>query len=231
VARSWGNGSPTEKLHHVAFDLYESLAAKLGCTSYRKLPVLSVSPGYDGLKDAAKKKDLAAILPSWLDGKVGRISALGYGDETAQITPLEFVDAMLAATADRVTVVKGTCVGVESDQGSARGARKVTAVQYENGATEDASSPLLLPADCVVVAAGPWSTAAEDWFPHAGLQLPMEGVKSTSIVWKAPTTVEGTEGAAVDATALFCGEDGRFGTHCKFVCRGAKERSVAGVTS
>jgi glycine/D-amino acid oxidase-like deaminating enzyme len=210
VARSWGDGSPTEKLHHVAFDLYESLAVKLGCTSYRKLPVLSVSPGYDGLKDAAKKKDLAAILPSWLDGKVGRVSALGFGDETAQITPLEFVHAMLDATADRVEVVKGTCVGVESDQGSARGARKVTAVQYENGGDE----ALILPADCVVVAAGPWSTAAEDWFPHAGLQLPMEGVKSTSIVWKAPTGEIG-EDVAVDATALFCGEDGRFGTHCK----------------
>ena len=31
----------------------------------------------------------------WLDGDVGRISALGYGDDTAQITPKEFVERML----------------------------------------------------------------------------------------------------------------------------------------
>jgi hypothetical protein len=35
----------------------------------------------------------------------------------------------------------------------------------------------------------------------------MEGIKSTSIVWKKP------EEGSVDATALFCGEDNRFGTH------------------
>ena len=206
MARSWGDGSPTEKLHHLAFDMYEELAAELGCTSYRKLPVLSVTPGYDGLKEAAKKKDLKQILPSWLDGKVGRVSAMGYGLDTAQITPAEFVDKMLQATAGRVTVQIGTCVGIESDQGSERGSRKVTGVKFIHG--DDNAEPTVLPADVVVVAAGPWSCAAEDWFPNAQLDLPMEGIKSTSIVWKQPGTVE-----SVDATALFCGEDDRFGTH------------------
>ena len=67
----------------------------------------------------------------------------------------------------------------------------------------------ILDADAVVVSAGPWSCQAEDWFEGSGVQLPMEGVKSTSIVWKQP------EGEEVDATALFCGEDYRFNTHCK----------------
>ena len=197
--------------------MYAELAQQLGCTTYRTLPVLSVSPGYDGLRDAARKRDLAQILPSWLDGKVGRISALGYGLDTAQITPKEFVDKMLQATADRVTVQTGTCVGIESDQGSERGTRKVTAVQYTTTTTttdNDDGEPQLLPADAVVVSAGPWSSAAEDWFPHAGLELPMEGIKSTSIVWKPPVDESGKE-TAVDATALFCGEDRRFGTHCE----------------
>lgn len=60
-------------------------------------------------------------------------------------------------------------------------------------------------ADVVVVSAGPWSCKAEDWFDNA-VDLPMEGVKSTSIVWK-----KGEDD--VDGTALFCGEDNRFGTH------------------
>ena len=44
----------------------------------------------------------------------------------------------------------------------------------------------------------------------------MEGVKSTSIVWKKGDGNDGGEDNTVDATALFCGESNRFGTHCKY---------------
>jgi glycine/D-amino acid oxidase-like deaminating enzyme len=218
MARSWGDGSPTQQLHHLGFDLYEQLASELELSSFRKLPVLSVSPGYDGLKLAAKKKDLQRILPNWLDGKVGRIAAMGYGLDTAQVTPDEFVHAMVEATKDRgVQVQIGTCVGIESEQGSERGSRKVTAVQYVTSSDDNEGEPMLLPADVVVVSAGPWSAAAEDWFPHAQLQLPMEGIKSTSIVWAPPSSssssISSDQDTQVDGTALFCGEDNRFGTH------------------
>lgn len=76
MARSWGEGSPTQSLHEQAFDMYEDLAVELGCESYRKLPVLSVSPGYQGLKAAAKNPDLREIIPGWLDGAVGRVSCM-----------------------------------------------------------------------------------------------------------------------------------------------------------
>ena len=208
MARSWGDGSPTQKLHHLAFDMYEDLARKLNCVSYRKLPVLSVSPGYSGITEAMKK--YADIMPSWLDGKnIGRIRPLGRGDDTAQITPSEFVDKMLEHSKN-IDVIIGKCIGIETDQGSVRGNRKVTAVQYTTGTDDNASQHLILPADAVVISAGPWSCAAEDWFARAGIavKLPMEGIKSTSIVWKQPETLK-----TVDATALFCGEDDRFGTH------------------
>lgn len=213
MARSWGDGSPTQRLHELAFDMYEEMAKELGCESYRKLPVLSVSPGYQGIQQARKNQQIDAIFPKWLDGNVGRISAMGYGDDTAQITPKEFVDKMLQKAGDRIQVVLGTCTGVDTDQGSERGDRKVVAVKYQprtdGGSSETYVEEQVLPADCVVVSAGPWSCAAEDWFQGA-VKLPMEGIKSTSIVWKQP------EGVNVDATALFCGEDNRFGTHCKF---------------
>lgn len=209
MARSWGDGSPTQTLHHLAFDMYEELAKELGCESYRKLPVLSVAPGGSnakGLKVAQKDTNLRDILPGWLNGSVGRISAMGYGDDTAQITPIEFCEAMLEKKKAKVEVVLGTCCGVETDQGSGRASRKITGVKYvPRGSGEE---EVMLPADAVVVSAGPWSCAAEDWFQGA-VQLPMEGIKSTSIVWKKPEDTE------VDATALFCGEDDRFGTHCK----------------
>jgi glycine/D-amino acid oxidase-like deaminating enzyme len=206
MARSWGDGSPTQTLHHVAFDLYETLAPELGCKTYRKLPVLSVNPGglnAKGLKEAKKNANLRDILPGWLDGSVGRISAMGYGDDTAQITPSEFVGNMLKNVSDQVDVVLGTCCGVDTEQGSERASRKITGVKYVPRGSEEET---MLPADAVIVSAGPWSCAAEDWFQGA-VQLPMEGIKSTSIVWKKP------EDAQVDGTALFCGEDDRFGTH------------------
>jgi glycine/D-amino acid oxidase-like deaminating enzyme len=204
MARNWGEGSPTQGLHELAFEMYEDLATAIGCTSYRKLPVLSVSPQYDGLAAARKNKQVSSILPNWLDGTVGRISAMGLGDDTAQITPKEFVECMLEAQKDRIEVIIGTCVGVETDQGSERASRKITAVCY----TQQDDEQVSIPADAVVVSAGPWSCAAEDWFPAAQLDLPMEGIKSTSIVWQKPQEME-----SVDATALFCGEDDRFGTH------------------
>jgi len=204
MARSWGNGTPTQRLHELAFDMYGDLATELGCVSYRKLPVLSVSPGYKGVDAARKDKQIGPLMPNWLDGQVGRISAMGYGDDTAQVTPLEFVTRMLDVTSDRVSVVMGTCTGVETDQGSERASRKVTAVKYIPRETDEEA---ILPADVIVVSAGPWSCAAEEWF-HGAVEVPMEGIKSTSIVWKK---TEGEEN--VDATALFCGEHAQFGTH------------------
>ena len=212
MARSWGDGTSTQSLHELAFDMYGTLAAELGCTSYRKLPVLSVSPGYKGgVKAARNDKTLGAMMPTWLDGDVGRISPLGYGDDTAQITPKEFVEKMLENSGDKVDVVLGTCTGVETEEGSAPGSCKVVGVKYVprnlggEGEGHDQVEEILT-ADAMVVSAGPWSCAAEDWFQGA-VELPMEGVKSTSIVWKKPEEFD------VDATALFCGEDDRFGTH------------------
>jgi glycine/D-amino acid oxidase-like deaminating enzyme len=211
MARSWGNGSPTQRLHELSFDMYEQLAANVQCTSYRKLPVLSVAPGNN--RKGKKNPQLADIMPGWLDETaVGRVSAMGFGDDTAQITPKEFVDCMLASADTDIKVVMGVCTGIATEvlEGSESGTEKVTGVQYRvagNGDdNDDTAESNMLPADAVIVAAGPWSCAAEDWF-HGAVQLPMEGIKSTSIVWKKPEEVD------VDATALFCGEDDRFGTH------------------
>jgi len=208
MARSWGDGGPTQQLHELAFDLYEEYAPALGCTTYRKLPVLSVSAGYQkGIRQA--QKQYGDIMPSWLDGEeYGRISPMGYGDDTAQITPDEFVTKMLEAQKQNIDIVLGSCTGMETDhQGSERGTRKIVGVKYQPRG-DDTTNEQVLAADAVVISAGPWSCAAEDWFQGA-VQLPMEGVKSTSIVWKKP------EGKDIDATALFCGEDDRFGTHCE----------------
>jgi glycine/D-amino acid oxidase-like deaminating enzyme len=170
--------------------------------------VLSVSPGVrtkEGVAAARNDRVLAPVLPSWLDGAAGPIRALGMGDDTAQITPTEFVSKMLDRHGDRIQLVVGTCSGVEtSDADADPDSLQITAATYVDQATGESRT---LPCDAFVVSNGPWACQAEDWF-EGSVQLPMEGVKSTSIVWEPPR-----DGTAVDATALFCGEDSRFGTH------------------
>eukprot|EP00970_Alexandrium_tamarense_P019902 scaffold14599_cov200-Alexandrium_tamarense.AAC.2 len=219
MARSWGDGSVTQQLHELAFDMYEKYCDgndnMLGVTSYRKLPVLSVAPG----QKASGKVDvrginpsLARVIPNWLDGSVGRLSPLGFGDDTAQITPKEFVEKMVEymnkdGEDSGVKVVLGKCTGIEYELND--DVKVVTGVKYTPSSDGNSNEEKVLKADDVIVSAGPWSCQGEQWFEGA-VQLPMEGVKSTSIVWKPPKDED------VDATALFCGEDYRFGTHCKF---------------
>jgi len=212
MARSWGDGGPTMGLHHLAFDMYGDLAAELGCESYRKLPVLSVAPGKDNKASKLAKKSLGDTMPSWLDGNMGRISIMGYGDDTAQITPKEFVEKMIEKSA--VDVVLGECVGMETTDEN-----KIAGVKYIDRGTKE---ECVLEAEAVVISAGPWSCKAEDWFDNA-VELPMEGVKSTSIVWKPK------EGAETDATALFCGEDYRFSTHLEVYPRPDDSIYICGI--
>lgn len=218
MARSWGDGTDTQKLHELAFDMYETLSRELHVESYRKLPVISVAPGTqsNGKQDNKKKNpQLADIIPNWLDGSVGRLSPMGWGDDTAQVTPKEFVDKMMEyvnqpGKEPGVKLVIGTCIGIESTEDD-DGVKVITGVKYLNGQEET-----IMQADEVIVAAGPWACQAEQWLDNA-VKLPMEGIKSTSIVWKPPLDDEGNVNLdEVEATALFCGEDSRFGTHREF---------------
>lgn len=218
MARSWGNGATTG-LHELGFDMYEELCAELNVQSYRKLPVLSVAPGRPAnnkhSQQSAKERNpsLSNVIPDWLDGSVGKIGALGMGEDTAQVTPKEFVEKMMNRMindnkddgSSSFKLVLGTCTGVEYQQRD--GSKSIRGVRY----TVDDKEHTLEASD-VIVAAGPWSCKAEQWFENS-VQLPMEGVKSTSIVWKPPVDDQGNL-KSVDATALFCGEDVRFGTHC-----------------
>jgi len=106
-----------------------------------------------------------------------------------------------------VSVVIGKCVGIQSSQDGDK--QVVTGVKYQNNNGEEE----ILPCTDVVCSNGPWACQAEEWFNNA-VQLPMEGIKSTSIVWKPPVDEDGNAKiSAVEATALFCGEDDRYSTH------------------
>jgi glycine/D-amino acid oxidase-like deaminating enzyme len=154
LAREWGSG-PTVQLHQKSFDLHEKLAKELSLTSFRRIPVVSVSQRKGG-KAAA----------SWLDGHASTTELEG---AAAQVTPAELTHRLIEeATKNGAKLVHATAVGCEhNEQG------KVEGVVLSTGET--------LEADKMVVALGPWSgVVCEDWFDAP---IPMQGIKSTSLLY------------------------------------------------
>jgi glycine/D-amino acid oxidase-like deaminating enzyme len=99
---------------------------------------------------------------------------------------LELTTKMMdAATTAGVRLLIDSAVDVTVQDGA------IKAVLLSSGAT--------LPADKLVICLGPWSgVAVEDWFD---LPLPIEGVKSTSLVYRNLQEVK------EEPFACFCGED------------------------
>lgn len=203
LARSWGDGSPTQQLHHVSFDLHAELASRLGVTSYRKISTLNVRTRPNGARDAMPPP------ADWIDGDEVASATL-MDTNTAQVTPLELTTKLMeAAVAGGAVVRRGVCTGVDTSEGGA-----VQAVRVDG-----------VPVRCrrVVVAMGPWSVLAEDWF---GIPVPLEGIKSASVVYRGDALR-----AAVSAApyALFCNEDPRYGTHLEVYPRSNGEVYICGI--
>ena len=100
--------------------------------------------------------------------------------------PRKLTEALVAAAAERGAVVQtGIVEGIVT--ASEDGTTKVTGVSLQGGT--------VLECDSVIVALGPWSSAAADWFPHS-IPRGIGGQKYTSIVM--PTDPDETT-----ATCLF----------------------------
>lgn len=176
LARGWGSG-PTEALHHQGFDLHAKLAEELCIKSYRRLPTLSVN----GSQRARKPH---SDFP-WVDLASSEPMDAG----TAQVNPAELTQRLFeAAAANGASLVLGAVEGVQ------REGDRVTAVVV--GGND-------LPCDTVIFAMGPWSVLVEQWLPEA--RVPMEGILSTSLLFRLPSPVE-------PPCALFCAED-EYGCH------------------
>jgi glycine/D-amino acid oxidase-like deaminating enzyme len=171
LAREWGSG-PTTKLHQLSFDMHEELARTLNVESYRRIPTINVNGNRKGKSDA-----------SWLD-RTCQTSIMD--GATAQVTPLELTNKLIEASVQKgARFVKGTVNGVDVEAG------KVKAVKLKG---QDS-----IPVDQLVVCLGPWSgVMCEDWFD---MELPMEGIKSTSLVYRDLEVIR------KEPYACFCAED------------------------
>lgn len=181
LARSWGDGTSSMSLTRKSFDMHQTLARELGISSYRQLPSYK-------MRDQAGSGDL-----DWVNAHHSL-----FDEQTAQVSPAELSAKLLGgAMARGATLRRAEVVGlqtVEDEQSEREGDRQISGVELIDGE--------ILRAEQVVVAMGPWSCKLEDWL---GVPLPMEGVRSTSLVY------EGAAATACDGghAALFCEEDVR----------------------
>jgi glycine/D-amino acid oxidase-like deaminating enzyme len=97
------------------------------------------------------------------------VSSILSDRDTAQVTPLEFTTKVFAeAEKMGAKLIIDQAVGVEMTE------NKITGVKTKESGT--------IEADQMIICLGPWSgVMVEDWF---GLSMPMEGVKSTSLVYQ-----------------------------------------------
>lgn len=198
LAGGWGDGGVTQELHRVSFSLHESLAETLKLETYRKIPTLSVAGG-------ASLPDQRPPV-SWLDGDVARAELMD--EHTAQVTPAELTRRMHEESrrvpgARTILRAEATEVLLDANDDKVIGVEirhhhDESSESNESNATPNAIIERI-ECDVVVVAMGPWSCRATDWFD--GLEIPMTGVKSVSLLFDASRAV------AEEPAALFCAED------------------------
>ena len=104
------------------------------------------------------------------------------------MTPKELTDALVGASLLQGATIRMGRVTEVVTEAADSGTMQAVAVMID-GERLDAKT--------VVIAMGPWSVQAAEWFPD--LRVPMEGIWSTSLVFEP--------GQHVDGYALFCGED------------------------
>ena len=172
LARGWGSG-PTVELHEKSFDLHEAMAKELGIHSFRLIPTLSVNGRHKATSNPA----------SWLDGKA---TASLMDGASAQVTPSEYCEKVWQAAEKAGAELRiGTATSLSWN------ANQCTGVVLEDG------EEILV--GKLIVAAGPWTGhLVENWF---GLDMPMTGIKSTSIVYENNQAVQN------EPFAAFCDED------------------------
>lgn len=192
LAREWGSGV-TIPLHQISFDMHRDLAKLFNLETYRQITTLSV--------DGSRRGDVDA---GWLDGIV---SSSIMDSQTAQVTPMELTSKFMEfAQAAGASLVHGTVDHIIVEEGVVRGV--------------SIADQGVLEADRVVLCMGPWTGAlVEAWL---GLPLPMEGIKSTSVLFSACDLIQ------TQPMACFCEEDGN-GCHLELYPRPNGDLYVCGL--
>ncbi len=200
LARDWRNGTPLQELQQKGFLMHEQLAQDLGSgiVDYRRLTCAAVAideteeeeddedDPYSAKRRVPNKPPSKKLIDlEWVDPDVvlwdetfsGTPGVYPMGDEEtiAQVHPRKLCEAMWEsiskeasfASISKVELVSSKIVNAQTENGS------VTSVELENGK--------ILESDVLVVACGPWSYEANQWFGDPVLPQ-ITGVKCHSIL-------------------------------------------------
>ena len=208
LSNSWGDGTKQQKLFHKSYDLHKELAVDLNLTSFRELSIV-----YRGVNCEDNKGEDGSLPFHVLPG------------QSAIVDPRELSSSLLEKAIERGAKlqelsVDGLKLSPLSESDDARAPPKisnnvmsVTAIVFDDG-----SEFALKDEEPVVIALGPWSSIVEDWL---NVPVPIDGVVSTSIVWKGVYDDEDA-GYSHDynhrGVALFCEEDSN-GCHLEILPR------------
>ena len=193
LAKDWRDGTPLEEMHRLGFRLHEELANSkdLGGPStvdYRRLSCAAVAVDENAIVKKPPSKKLQGV--EWVDK--GVIGTVPMGDEEtiAQVHPRKFCQALWEATTKKVDskLHQGRIVNAVVDENES-----MKAVELEDGE--------VLPADALVIACGPWTHEANNWFDKPRIPL-ITGVKCHSILVKSPKVL---------SQAVFFQSDGSLG--------------------
>ena len=217
LAKKWGDGTPTQTLHRQSFQMHQQLASDLGIESYRQIATLGVS--------YSKGSSHAA----WLDGPTTHASSKLLDTETAQVTPHEYTTKVMQAAINQgARLVIGSVIAVETSNATdGKPRRSVSNVRVRVDADGgEGHKEVSIAVKQVAVCMGPWSVLAEDWFTKDSLRVPIEGIKSTSVVFHDEEIEAKTRQTPF---ALFCAEDPGTGTNLEVYPRNDGSVYVCGI--
>ncbi|KAF4713699.1 hypothetical protein FOZ62_010472, partial [Perkinsus olseni] len=167
LARGWCSSGPTRQLHYRGFDLIRQYAQQHRLESYRDLPTAQTE-----IHRSKRRKSDGQC--SWLDKGTTQSSLMD--SETAQITPLELTESLIAEATnlgmlELRTGAKVVDVVIKKD------GKAVTGVVLDDGC--------VVPGSEVILAMGAWSCEVEAWPALQGkVRMPMSGIKSSSLVYR-----------------------------------------------
>jgi glycine/D-amino acid oxidase-like deaminating enzyme len=166
LALDWCDGTPLEALARRSFALHAKLSEEVGgdC-GYRRLTT------YGGFAGLGRRSSAYGL--DWLSASVTVNQRLGSTETTAQVHPEAFTAAMMRAAAEQGAEMRlGQVTGVVRRKGGSA----VAGVEVDGNIIEG---------DAVVIAMGPWSILAAEWFP-----LPaVFGLKGHSLIFETGTDV------------------------------------------
>lgn len=149
LALDWCDGGPLSSLARASFNLHRSLSEELDgpqSYGYRPLTTLSLSITESDSAISSQGRNPDSTLPSWVNARAKNTRTIGTTETTAQVHPQLFTKTVLSkAVAEHgVEVVIGKLESVAVEGG------RVKAVELEGG--------MVVEADAVVLALGPWSS-------------------------------------------------------------------------